>query len=341
MTDLSQDTDAFARFPNVASFVSKLGIKRPICQAVMDLGGGMAELSAAISEAGGLGGMGVSWHSADEVADFVKRACALTKAPFAVGYVLSFEPTTLATALESGAPVVQFSWGTPKPATVSLVRSFDAKIGMQVSSLAGAKQAFDLGVDYLSIQGQEAGGHVQASASWRDTIGAVVQSAGDVPVLVAGGLANGKALREVLSLGCAGGVFGTRFLATEESPSADSYKKRLAHASTADTMLTVCFDGGWPNALHRVLRNETTEMWEAAGSGPAGSRPGEGDVIAYLGNTPLERYSIFGPNKRMIGPDLTQMALYAGTSVDGITDIPPVAELIERIWQECIGYYSS
>ena len=243
MTSEPADIDAFDRFPNAASFVRKLGIRLPICQAVMDLGSGMAELSAAISEAGGLGGMGVTWHTGDEVAAFVSRARALTKAPFAVGYVLSFEPTTLPIALESGAPIVQFSWGTPKPETATLVRSFGAKIGMQVSSLGGAKQALDLGVDYLSIQGQEAGGHVQASASWRETIGAVIQAAGSVPVLVAGGLANGKALREVLSLGCAGGVFGTRFLATEESPSHPSYKKRLMHASASDTMLTVCFDG--------------------------------------------------------------------------------------------------
>jgi nitronate monooxygenase len=334
--------DPFDRFPNAAAFVKKIGIRFPLCQAAMDLGPGMAELAAAVSNAGGMGAMGLSWHTEDEVRSFVTRARELTAAPFAAGFVMQGSwhgATQLAAALESGAPVILFSWGTLSPEMVALVRSFGAKIGIQISTALAARKAVDAGVDYISLQGQEAGGHVQAMQSWRDVIGSVLHEAGDVPVLVAGGLANGKALREVLSLGGAGGLLGTRFLATRESPAHDDYKRRLALASSADTMLTVCFDKGWTNALHRALRNPTSEMWEAAGSAPAGQRPGETDVTAYLGNEPLERYSIFAPNAAMTGDGIMDMVMYAGKGVDAIYDAPPVAELIHRMWSECTAYY--
>lgn len=327
--------EAAAALPQRRSpLLDRLGISYPIVQAVI----GMAspELAAAVSTAGGLGGLGLSWSSPDEVRDMVARTRKLTRSPFAVGYVLNFGAGTLQAALDAGAPIVQFSFGIPSKEQVAAVRAAGAKFGVQVSSVAGARRAFEVGADYVNVQGQEAGGHVQAQGSWREHLADIVALAGATPVNVAGGLATGKDLREVLALGAAGGVFGTRFVASHEYPAHVLYKQRLVDARSSDTALTVCFDGGWSNVLHRVLRNSTLEAWEAGGAQPAGMRPGEGDVVGRVGAQSFLRYGIFPPLTATLGA-VEDMAMYAGVGVDRIDDIPPAGELVQRLWRECVG----
>jgi nitronate monooxygenase len=330
-----EQTDGTLHFPRADEFVAKMGLRYPIVQAAMG-GTDLTELAASVSESGGLGGLGVTWSSEDEVRDQIRRVRAKTKRPFAVGYVLAFPPSTLTAALEEGAPVIQFSWGTPSPEDVKLVRSHGARMGAQVSNLDGARRALDTGADYISVQGQEAGGHVQASASWHRNLGPILAEAGTTPVLVAGGLGDGRALRSALQAGAAGGVFGTRFVACKENGFHQQYKERLVQSTADDSMLTVCFDGSWPNALHRVLRNKATEAWEAAGSGPAGLRPGDGETVAVIGNTPLPRYTMYPPNEGMPESVVSEMALYAGLGVDLIHDVPSARDLVKRLWSECI-----
>ncbi len=316
------------------AFVKKMGMKYPIVQAV--IGGSTPELAAAVSNAGGLGGIGMSWSPEQEVRDYVKATRALTRSPFAIGYVLSFGAHTLPAALDAGAPVIQFSFGTPGKQQVSMIRAAGAKFGMQVSTVGGAQQALEVGADYINVQGQEAGGHIQAQGSWRDHVPAILDMAGTTPVLISGGLSTGKDLREVLLMGASGGVFGTRFAATREYPSHPEYKKRMVSARSADTALTVCFDGGWPGALHRVLRNPTLETWEAAGAQGAGMRPGEGEIVGSIGDMKFERYNLF-PAFVVTKGKVEDMAMYAGTGIGAIHDIPGASEVVERLWSECVG----
>jgi nitronate monooxygenase len=317
-----------------SALLDRLGITMPVLQAAM--GAATPELAAAVSNAGGLGAMGLSWSSPDEVRASVARTRDLTRAPFAVGYVLSFGAATLQVALDAGAAVVQMSFGMPNPEQVAAVRAAGARLGIQISTVEAARRALDLGVDYLNLQGQEAGGHVQAQGSWRDELAQVCELAATTPVNVAGGLAHGQDLREVLNLGAAGGVFGTRFVATHEYPAHPAYKQRLLAAQRKDSVLTVCFDGGWSNVLHRVLRNPTLDAWEAAGAQPAGMRPGEGELVGHLGAQGFARYGIFPPLAGMVGA-VENMAMYAGIGAEHIHDIPGAGELVRRLWQECSG----
>ena len=320
------------------ALVQKLGLRYPIGNAAA--GGPFSDqLVIAVAEAGGLAGFGTNGSvvfPAEAVKARVSRVKAGTKNPFAVGYILVFGTQTLPAALEAGAPVVQFSWGTPTAEQISLVRSFGAKIGMQITTAGGAKQAVGIGVDYVICQGQEAGGHVQAQSNWHDTLHAVLRTAGDTPVLVSGGLGDGKALREALVLGASGGVFGTRFVATQESSASQDWKMRLMQSVATDTALTVCFDGLWPQALHRVLRNDTLDAWEAAGCRLPGQRPGEGEIVAHIGPREVKRYDAFPPTTAVDG-SVENLAMFAGTGVGAIKDCPAAGELVRRIWAECVG----
>ena len=102
-------------------------------------------------------------------------------------------------------------------------------------------------------------------------------------------------------------------------------------------MLTVCFQDAWVNAPHRVLRNRTIDMWEAAGCPPAGKRPGEGDVLTTNSVTGAmkRRYGTTGPVPDDHGA-VTELALWAGQGVDAIRDIPSAGELVGRLWRECL-----
>ena len=154
-------------------------------------------------------------------------------------------------------------------------------------------------------------------------------------VIAAGGMANGRDIRWALGKGATAAMLGTRFVATTESRAHPLYKEAIVAASEVDTTYTLCFDGGWPYAAHRVIRNETLKQWESAGCPPPGSRPGEGDVVARVSSgEDVRRYGSETPTESMTG-DVMDCSLYAGTSVARITDVPNAKELVLRLWDEC------
>jgi nitronate monooxygenase len=310
-----------------------LGLAIPILQAPIG-NAGTAILAAEVSRAGGLGALALTWTSPPAARSLVSEVRALTDRPFQVNFVLSFEARSLPAALEAGAPVVTFSWGLPVQ-QAPLVRSFGAKLGVQVSTREGARQALDIGVDFLICQGVEAGGHVQATQSLWKTLPIVCEEAGATPVFAAGGLTVGADIARAVLLGATGGMLGTRFVACVESAAHPTYKDLLLTAQSENSTLTMCFDGGWPDAPHRVLRNKTLEDWEAAGCPSNGARPGNDDVIAvYPEAGPVKRYQDTPPLQGMTGA-VTEMCLYAGTGVGAIRDVPKAGDLVARLWAEC------
>jgi nitronate monooxygenase len=325
--------------------MAAFGLKCPIFNAGMGLLAN-PELAIAVSNAGGLGAIGTgatlsSRTAPAAAADIVRQRVARTRAgtplPFAVNYLLPFDPVTLSIALDAGAPIIQFAWGIPSAESVAAIRRAGARMGIQVASAAGARRALDVGADYLICQGTEAGGHVQSTTPLYDTLPAVIEQAKEVPVLAGGGIASGAHIRRALLAGASGVLIGTRFVATKEAGAHDEYKRALTRANAGDTVLTVCFQDGWVNAPHGVLRNRTFTMWEAAGCPPPGKRPGEGDVLAtnVVTGAAKRPYGTGFP-----GPDdrgtLEELALYAGQGVGAIRDIPSAGELVTRLWKECL-----
>lgn len=310
------------------------GPRLPIWQAPTGSIAG-PELAAAVSSAGGMGAMALTWTEPAVAEQQVRQVRAATGQPFQVNFSLAFPPRALEVALRAGAPVLSFSWGDPE-SFLPEVREAGARWGIQVTNVAGAERAVSLGADFIVCQGIEAGGHVQSNRSLWELLPGVVAAAGRVPVIAAGGLAEGRDLIRVLALGASGGMFGTRFVATQESRAHADYKRSLVAATAGATALTVCFEGGWPYAAHRVMRNSTTERWEAAGSPPVGQRPGEGEVVGHTQRgEPILRYEDTAPRYGMTG-DTEAMCRYAGTGLGAIRDIPSAGDLVARLnaeWQ--------
>ena len=308
----------------------RLGVRRRILQAPI---GSLAslELAAAVSNAGGLGSLALSWTDPETAAARVRALKQLTPHAFFVNFVLAFEPTSLPAVLEAGVPMVSFSWGRPGP-LVGQVHAAAALVAVQVATVSGAKAALDAGCDLLICQGIEAGGHVQSTTPLEDLVAPIVEIAGHVPVIAAGGLAIHDDVARVIALGASGAMLGTRFIASDECPAHEEYKRALLAAGDGQTALTNCFDGGWPYAQHRVLRNKTLVDWESAGCPPHGARPGEGEVVATSkAGTPIHRYDDAPPHCALSG-DVLACCLYAGTGVGRIAAVQPAAAIVESLW---------
>ncbi len=322
----------------VDSLLESFGAKYPIFCAGMG-GTAMPELAIAVTKGGGIGALGSAGFGpqSDLVSQAVTRIRTATDGPFAVNYLLGFDPVTLPAALDAGAPIIQFAWGIPSTDIAGQVRRAGAKMGVQVGNRDGAILALDAGADYLICQGTEAGGHVEGTRALDDFLSAVVDEADGIPVLAAGGIANGADIRRAIMAGASGVLVGTRFVATMEANAHDVYKRELVRASADDTVMTTCFQNEWPNAMHRVLRNGTFRRWVAAGSPPVGRRPGEGDVVATNPAIGQKlRYTVSSPEPGDQGT-LADLAMYAGMGVEEIDDIPSAGELVARLWTECLA----
>jgi NAD(P)H-dependent flavin oxidoreductase YrpB (nitropropane dioxygenase family) len=310
-----------------------LGIKAPIIQAPMG-GASCPALAAAVSNAGALGMLALSWSDAADIRRQIGETRALSGRPFGVNLVLARpQEERLAVCLDEGAGIVSFFWGDPTP-FVERVHQAGALTLSTVSSADEARRAIDAGVDVVVAQGWEAGGHVRGEVATLPLVRAVVRVAGRVPVVAAGGIADGAALAAVLALGAAGAWIGTRFLASEEAPIHPLYRQHLFAARETDTVHTEIFDGGWPDAPHRVLRNATFEAWVASGRPPPGERPGEGDVVAAsAGGAPLRRYQSATPRAGDTG-DIDALSLWAGQGVGLVRKVQPAGDIVREVAEE-------
>jgi nitronate monooxygenase len=189
-------------------------------------------------------------------------------------------------------------------------------------------------VDFLICQGVEAGGHVQSTTPLSELLAQVVDLSRNIPIIAAGGLADGNDLHWALKHGADAIMLGTRFVATQESDAHPLYKQALVDARSEDSIYTLCFDGDWSYAAHRVLRNGTLSAWESAGCPPVGQRPNEEEIVARGdGGGVLKRYDDAPPTASMEG-NIMDSCLYAGTGCGSIKDIPDVQTLVSRIWTE-------
>jgi nitronate monooxygenase len=303
-----------------------LGIEHPIVQAPMG-GPAVPRLAAAVSNAGALGMLALSWS--DNAGGAVRELQALTPNPFGCNFGLQLDQhERLDGALEAGLRIVSLFWGDPGP-YVERVHDAGALLLHTVGSAEEARRAVGAGVDVVVAQGWEAGGHVWGQIGTLALVPAVVDAVGSAPVIAAGGIGDGRGVAAVLALGAQGAWVGTRFLMAEEAPVHERYRERLIQADETEALwFADLFDGGWPSAPHRALRNATIDGWEAAGRPVAGSRPGEGDLVATRSDgSGIPRYLSLTPIEGLDG-DIDAMSLWAGQSVALARRVQPASEIV-------------
>jgi NAD(P)H-dependent flavin oxidoreductase YrpB (nitropropane dioxygenase family) len=312
------------------AFCRLVGVPMPIVQAPI---GGLAtpEVASAASEAGALGMLAMTWKEPEEIDATLRRMAALTDKPFGVNLILRTEQEErLRRCLDGGARLISFFWGDPAP-LVPIAHAAGALVMHTVGSAAEARRVVDAGADIVVAQGWEAGGHVWGDVTTLALVPAVVDAVAPTPVVAAGGIGDGRGLAAVLTLGASAGWLGTRFVMTTEVAAHPRYRELLAGASETSTVHSSLFDGGWPDAPHRTLRNSTIDAWEAAGRPSSGQRPGEGDRLATdpAGET-VSRYDSTSPRAVLDG-DIEAISLWAGQSVGLIDDVRPVREVVETL----------
>jgi nitronate monooxygenase len=317
----------------VASLLERLGVELPVVQAGM--GGGLAgpELAASVSDAGGLGTIGMAGPA--PLAVDLAAARRLTPKPIAVNLLLPFARREDWEAARTADAVVTF-WGAPE-------RRVPGVWIHQCGSVEEGLAAQAAGADAVIAQGWEAGGHVRGTTGAAELLDRLRAGLGDTPVLSAGGIANAADARSRLEAGAEAIVAGTRFLMSEESGAHPEYKRRLIDAR--QTLLTELFGAGWP-APHRVIPNAATQRWLRGDvRGPVWLRAANRITAPVLAHVPpgvqARLAASQSPGVPLLGPaaavagrrdNLVEAGpLYAGECVARIDDIRPAAELVREL----------
>jgi NAD(P)H-dependent flavin oxidoreductase YrpB (nitropropane dioxygenase family) len=298
-----------------------LGIEHPIAL------GGMGsiyspDLVAAVSSAGGLGAMGCHYMRSEQIRTATAAIRERTNKAFALNFLIfDIDEDSFAAALALRPAVMAFAWPRPEQDVKSFIaRAHDA--GCKVTFMAGgvpeAVRAAEGGADVVIAQGTEGGGHVGWQASLA-LVPMVVDAVAPVPVLAAGGIADGRGLAAALALGADGVLLGTRFLASQESPLHPNFKQAIVDSDGHDTLLSEIPDIAagvvWPGAMSRSRRNRFIERW--AGREWA-LRRGRAEALA-------------GVQAARKSGDAEEAVLSMGQDAGLIDDIPPAAEIVARI----------
>ena len=304
-----------------------LGVDHPLISAPM-AGTATAELAAAVSNAGGLGTIGASDargrpEQAGWLRDQIRATRERTDRPCGVGFILSYPglEELIRVALEERVAAVAYSFGDPTP-YVAPAHAVGTKVLVQVQTVAQARTAAAAGADAIAAQGSEGGGHTGAHGTL-SFVPAVVDAIEGIPVIAAGGIADGRGLAAALLLGAEGAWLGTHFVASQEWAGGEWRKARVVAAGTDDTVWTRTYDLGlslpFPDGIGgRVLRNAFTDTWHGR----------EAEVVAQR----TELRAQLEAAAEVVDPDVE--AVWAGAAAGLIQSVEPAGEIVRRIVAE-------
>jgi nitronate monooxygenase len=309
--------------PISTPLTTRLGIQHPILLAPMDVIAG-ARLTSAVSAAGGFGILGGGYGDKTWLEQETAKLADASD-PFGIGFItwsLARQPALLDIALNARPRAIMLSFGDPKP-FAPRIKASGALLICQVQDEAMARQALDAGADILIAQGTEAGGH-GASRTTIDIVPAIVDlAAGRVPVAAAGGIGDGRGLAAMMMLGASGVLLGTRFYASVECDGPEEAKQRICAASSGNSVRGIIFDlsrnNVWPAPFTgRCLINEHARRWM-------------GREVELMQN--VKAVAAEYAAARAAG-NFDIAAVIAGEAVGLIHDIPPAAEIVDRIVTE-------
>jgi thiazole biosynthesis protein thiG len=292
-----------------------LGIKYPVFQ------GGMAqiakhELASAVSNAGGLGIIASGGMSIEQIREEIVNCKKHTDKPFAVNLMLMMHniDEIIDVVIEEGVGIVTTGAGTPRKYMTKL-KEAGIKVIPVIPSVKAAKKMEELGCDAVVVEGMEAGGHVGESTTM--ALLPQVTSAVNIPVIAAGGIADGRGVAAAYCLGASGVQMGTVFLATEECPVSENYKNAIIEAVDTSTTLT----GTKFGAPVRGIKNELTKRYHEL----------EEKSSTLM---ELEELTLGSLRKAAYEGDVENGSIMSGQIAGLVNEIRPVKDVIEGIFEE-------
>lgn len=292
-----------------------LGIEYPIIQ------GGMAwvaeyHLAAAVSEAGGLGLIGAANAPADWVRDQVRQVKKLTDKPFGVNIMLMspYADEVAKVIVEEGVPVVTTGAGDPEK-YMKMWKDAGVKIIPVVASVALARRMERCGADAVVAEGTESGGHIGETTTL--VLVPQVVDAVSIPVIAAGGIADGRGIAAAFMLGAKGVQMGTHFVATEECHVHQNYKDMILKAKDIDTRVT----GRTTGHPVRALRNQMTKEYLKK----------EAEGVSF---EELEQLTLGGLRRAVVDGDVKTGSVMSGQSAGLVKEQMTCAQLIQKLVKE-------
>lgn len=304
---------------------SLLGINVPIIQGA--LGGPWppsVRLAAAVSDSGALGSLPTALRSPEQVREDIAALRDLTDRPYAVNHTMKpFIEEVFGEILRASPPVVSFALGC-RPDLIARAHDAGSLFVQQVHSAAQASEAVEAGADVIIAQGGEAGGFGGA-CSTMVLVPQVVDAVAPVPVVAAGGIADGRGLAAALALGAQGANVGTRFIASEEAELGEGYKNAVLAARSEETVRAAFVNDLVPPASEgayttapRVVRNPFIDEWYER----------EEDVRAMKDQLVQQVRTAMGDGS------LHELLVITGEVAGGIQEILPAAEIVRLMATE-------
>nr|WSY48971.1 nitronate monooxygenase [Streptomyces sp. NBC_00886] len=301
------------------AFTKLFGVRHPIALAPMGGSAGGA-LAAAVSRGGGLGLLGSGDGDRDWLAREVAIVAENTDKPWGIGFLTwQIDIAAVEHALEHGPQAVMLSFGDPSP-FAERIRQAGTALIIQVTDLEEARRAVDLGADVIVAQGSESGGHgARHGRSTLPFVPVVVDLAAPVPVLAAGGIADGRGLAAALALGAAGAVLGTRFQATTEALVTPSTTTAIIQGHGGDTernsILDIARGSSWPSKYTaRTLGHPFLDEWRGR------------ETELATDSHARQAYQL-----ALSQGDIPPLPVWAGEGVDLINDLPSAADLVDTL----------
>lgn len=293
------------------------GVKYPIIQAGMIWNSGW-RLASAVSNAGGLGLLGAGSMYPDVLREHIVKCKKATNKPFGVNVPMLYPnlEKIIQIIIEEGVPIVFTSAGNPKTYTQHL-KNHGITVVHVVSSVKFAIKAQEAGVDAVVAEGFEAGGHNGREETTTFTLIPMVKEQIKVPLIAAGGIANGKGMLAAMILGADGVQVGSRFVASEESSAHQAFKKMVVAAKEGDTLLTLK-ELAPVRMLKNKFFNEVMELYT--------TNPTKEQLIELLGRARAKRGMFEG--------DLEDGELEIGQIAGLIHDIKPAATIVNEMVTE-------
>jgi enoyl-[acyl-carrier protein] reductase II len=301
------------------------GIEYPIILGGM-LWVGKANLTAAVSEAGGLGIMGAGGMRIDEIESEIAIIKEKTRKPFGVNIPLVRPDSEemIDAAITNGASVIATSAGSPQKFT-RMIQDRGCRVIHVVANVKFAQKSAEAGVDAVAAEGYEAGGHNGHDEITTMALLPQVSSTVQIPVIAAGGIADGRGLVAAFALGAQGVQMGTRFLATYESGAHEKYKDAVIRMADDDT----CVTGRTTIGPTRAIKNKLTAMIVNAEKG---------------GATPEDLFELIGEGrsiKACIEGDCEEGSMYCGQIGGHIKTLKSAKQVIEDVIAEAKAVITS